>query len=212
MMRSSITRPLVINRRSALLILAWIIPWAAVRQLPNWWLKRAVALHGDAVSGINVQRPHTRTVRPLSELSFESRFGVAPAGGAWSPENSRFGRSTMLARDADGLRYTKQEKLMNRIANLLRFFASFIAPMKVEERTGSVTSRLEIYLSKGRYFSMALVLITHLEDLPRSFAKLFPSSMSRKGKSQMRSFLALEQAAWRVSCVRNIRRRSTSPA
>ncbi len=40
---------------------------------------------------------------------------------------------------------------MNQTANLLRFFASFIAPMKVEERIGVVTPRLEIYLSKGRY-------------------------------------------------------------
>jgi hypothetical protein len=40
---------------------------------------------------------------------------------------------------------------MNPTANLLRFFASFIAPMKVEEREGVVTPRLEIYLSKGRY-------------------------------------------------------------
>ena len=40
---------------------------------------------------------------------------------------------------------------MNQTTNLLRFFASFIAPMKVEERTGLVTPRLEIYLSKGRY-------------------------------------------------------------
>ena len=40
---------------------------------------------------------------------------------------------------------------MNQTANLLRFFASFIAPMKVEEREGVVTPRLEIYLSKGRY-------------------------------------------------------------
>ena len=40
---------------------------------------------------------------------------------------------------------------MNQATNLLRFFASFIAPMKVEERTGLVTPRLEIYLSKGRY-------------------------------------------------------------
>ena len=40
---------------------------------------------------------------------------------------------------------------MSQTANLLRFFASFIAPMKVEERIGVVTPRLEIYLSKGRY-------------------------------------------------------------
>jgi spermidine synthase len=40
---------------------------------------------------------------------------------------------------------------MNLRTNLLQFFASFIAPVKVEERAGLVTSRLEIYLSKGRY-------------------------------------------------------------
>ena len=40
---------------------------------------------------------------------------------------------------------------MNQTANLLRFFASFLAPIKVEERAGVVTPRLEIYLSKGQY-------------------------------------------------------------
>ena len=40
---------------------------------------------------------------------------------------------------------------MNQTTNLLRFFASFIAPMKVEERAGLVTPRLEVYLSRGRY-------------------------------------------------------------
>jgi spermidine synthase len=46
---------------------------------------------------------------------------------------------------------TKGKKPMNQTTNLLRFFASFIAPMKIEERTGLVTPRLEVYLSKGRY-------------------------------------------------------------
>ena len=40
---------------------------------------------------------------------------------------------------------------MNQTANILRLFASFIVPMKVEEREGLVTPRLEIYLTKGRY-------------------------------------------------------------
>jgi spermidine synthase len=40
---------------------------------------------------------------------------------------------------------------MNQAANLLRFLASFIAPVKIEERKGVITPRLEIYLSRGRY-------------------------------------------------------------
>jgi spermidine synthase len=35
--------------------------------------------------------------------------------------------------------------------DVFRFFASFLSPVKVEEREGAVTPRLEIYLSNGRY-------------------------------------------------------------
>jgi spermidine synthase len=40
---------------------------------------------------------------------------------------------------------------MSQTRNILRFFSSFISPVKVEERKGAVTPLLEIYLSKGRY-------------------------------------------------------------
>jgi spermidine synthase len=40
---------------------------------------------------------------------------------------------------------------MNPTKNLRQFFASFLFPIKVEERAGIVTPRLEIYLSRGRY-------------------------------------------------------------
>ncbi len=40
---------------------------------------------------------------------------------------------------------------MNQTKNLLRLGASFLFPVKVEERQGAVTPRLEIYLTKGRY-------------------------------------------------------------
>jgi spermidine synthase len=40
---------------------------------------------------------------------------------------------------------------MNQTRNFLRFLASFLVPIKVEERAGMVTPRLEIYLSRGRY-------------------------------------------------------------
>jgi spermidine synthase len=35
--------------------------------------------------------------------------------------------------------------------NILQFFASFLFPIKVEEKAGVVTPRLEVYLSRGRY-------------------------------------------------------------
>jgi spermidine synthase len=40
---------------------------------------------------------------------------------------------------------------MSQTKNIFRFFTSFLSPVKVEERKGAVTPRLEIYLSNGRY-------------------------------------------------------------
>jgi spermidine synthase len=62
---------------------------------------------------------------------------------------------------------------MNQTTNLLRFFASFIAPMKVEERTGLVTPRLEIYLSKGRYVLDAVRVNYSFGGLDTVFRKAF---------------------------------------
>ena len=62
---------------------------------------------------------------------------------------------------------------MNQTANLLRFFASFIAPMKVEERKGAVTPRLEIYLSKGRYVLDAVCVNYSFGGLGTVFREAF---------------------------------------
>jgi spermidine synthase len=62
---------------------------------------------------------------------------------------------------------------MNQTANLLRFFASFIAPMKVEERKGVVTPRLEIYLSKGRYVLDAVCVNYSFGGLGTVFREAF---------------------------------------
>ena len=40
---------------------------------------------------------------------------------------------------------------MSQTKNIFRFFTSFLSPVKVEERKGAVTPRLEIYLSNGKY-------------------------------------------------------------
>jgi len=40
---------------------------------------------------------------------------------------------------------------MSKTKNTFRFFTSFLSPVKVEERKGAVTPRLEIYLSNGKY-------------------------------------------------------------
>ena len=40
---------------------------------------------------------------------------------------------------------------MRQAKTIFRFLTSFLSPVKVEERIGAVTPRLEIYLSKGRY-------------------------------------------------------------
>jgi spermidine synthase len=40
---------------------------------------------------------------------------------------------------------------MSQARDIFRFFTSFLSPVKVEEREGAVTPRLEIYLSNGRY-------------------------------------------------------------
>ena len=40
---------------------------------------------------------------------------------------------------------------MNQTTSLLRYLTSFLTPVKVEQREGLLTPRLEIYLSRGRY-------------------------------------------------------------
>lgn len=40
---------------------------------------------------------------------------------------------------------------MRQTKDIFRFFTSFLSPVKLEERKGSVTPQLEIYLSNGRY-------------------------------------------------------------
>jgi spermidine synthase len=40
---------------------------------------------------------------------------------------------------------------MSQTKNIFGFFSSFLSPVKVEERKGAVTPRLDIYLSNGRY-------------------------------------------------------------
>jgi spermidine synthase len=62
---------------------------------------------------------------------------------------------------------------MNQTANLLRFFASFIAPMKVEERIGLVTPRLQVYLSKGRYILDAVRVNYSFGGLDKVFREAF---------------------------------------
>ena len=62
---------------------------------------------------------------------------------------------------------------MNQPANLLRFFASFIAPIKVEERIGVVTPRLQIYLSKGRYVLDAVSVNYSFGGLATVFREAF---------------------------------------
>jgi hypothetical protein len=47
--------------------------------------------------------------------------------------------------------YFKRKDEMSQTKNIFRFFTSFLSPVKVEERKGAVTPRLEIYLSNGRY-------------------------------------------------------------
>jgi hypothetical protein len=48
----------------------------------------------------------------------------------------------IILSEKDGMRQAK---------NIFRFFTSFLSPVKLEERKGSVTPQLEIYLSNGRY-------------------------------------------------------------
>jgi len=62
---------------------------------------------------------------------------------------------------------------MNQTVNLLRFFASFFVPIKVEEREGAVTPRLEIYLSKGRYVLDAVRVNYSFGGLDTVFRKAF---------------------------------------
>ena len=40
---------------------------------------------------------------------------------------------------------------MSQTKDIFQFFISFLSPVKVEERKGAVTPRLQIYLSNGRY-------------------------------------------------------------
>jgi spermidine synthase len=62
---------------------------------------------------------------------------------------------------------------MNQTANLLRFLASFIAPMKVEERIGLITPRLQIYLSNGRYVLDAVCVNYSFGGLATVFRETF---------------------------------------
>ncbi len=57
--------------------------------------------------------------------------------------------------------------------NLLRFLASFVAPIKVEEREGLLTPRLEVYLSKGRYVLDAVHVNYSFGGLDRVFREAF---------------------------------------
>jgi spermidine synthase len=47
--------------------------------------------------------------------------------------------------------YCERKERMSQTRSIFRFFTSFLLPVKVEERIGAVTPRLEIYLSNGRY-------------------------------------------------------------
>jgi spermidine synthase len=54
---------------------------------------------------------------------------------------------------------------MNQTRDILRFVLSFLSPIKIEERKGDVTPRLEVYLSRGRY-------VLHTADANYSFGGL----------------------------------------
>jgi spermidine synthase len=88
---------------------------------------------------------------------------------------------------------------MNQTANLLRFFASFIAPMKVEERKGVVTPRLEIYLSKGRYVLDAVSVNYSFGGLATVFREAF--SQFNVEKRDIRDALILGFGAGSVASI-----------
>jgi spermidine synthase len=69
---------------------------------------------------------------------------------------------------------------MNPIRNCVPFFMSFLSPVKVEERKGIVTPRLEVCLSKGRYVLDAPRVNYSFGGLHAVFRKVFSRFSIRK--------------------------------
>jgi spermidine synthase len=69
---------------------------------------------------------------------------------------------------------------MDQTKNFFRFLASFLSPVKVEEREGAVTPRLEIYLSKGRYVLDSVRVNYSFGGLHAVFRKAFSQFNIRK--------------------------------
>jgi spermidine synthase len=59
------------------------------------------------------------------------------------------------------------------IGNISRFLLSFLSPVKVEERRGIVTPRLEVYLTNGRYVLDAARVNYSFGGLHTVFRKVF---------------------------------------
>jgi len=62
---------------------------------------------------------------------------------------------------------------MSQTKNILQFLSSFLSPVKVEERKGAVTPRLEIYLSNGRYILDSVRVNYSFGGLHAVFRKAF---------------------------------------
>jgi spermidine synthase len=69
---------------------------------------------------------------------------------------------------------------MNQIRNCVPFLMSFLSPVKVEERKGVVTPRLEVCLSKGRYVLDAGRVNYSFGGLHAVFRKVFSRFDIRK--------------------------------